>query len=116
RPDELLFGLVVLIGDAGGRTGGQRIDVTVALVVTGSRETLLEVRDVAGHLLLADVADRTGRLRELDLIAGGSACLRIGVDIREEIAVPAVGEAREHDAAVRRAVRRGLPQVVVGEL
>src|SRR5699024_9961962 len=36
RPDELLFGLVVLIGDAGGRTGGQRIDVTVALVVTGS--------------------------------------------------------------------------------
>src|SRR5699024_133501 len=115
-PDELLIGLVVLVGNAGGRAGGKRMDVAVALIVSGGGEAGLEVRDVAGDLLLTNVADRAGGLRKLDLVAGGGTRIWVSIDVREEIAVASVGEARQDDLAVRRTIRRGVPQVVVRQL
>src|SRR5699024_8622494 len=90
-PDELLIGLVVLVGDAGGRAGGKRIDVAVALIVSGGGEAGLEVRDVLRDCLLADVADRPGGLGELRLCAGAGAGEGRLVHLREEVAVAAVG-------------------------
>ena len=116
RPDEFLIGLVVLVGDAGGRTGRQCVDVACALVVARGSQTGLEVRDITVDLVLADVADRAGGLRELRLSTGIGARVGIGVDVREEIAVATVRETREHDVARRRTVRRDLPQIEVVEL
>src|SRR5699024_4435446 len=40
----------------------------------------------------------------------------VSIDVREEVAVASVGEARQDDLAVRRAIRWGVPQVEVVEL
>src|SRR5699024_5712832 len=116
RPDELLIGLVVLVGNTRSRTGGKRIDVDVALIVTGRGQAGLESGDVLGDCLRAGVADLPGGRGELDLLGGGGPRVWVSIDVREEVAVASVGEARQDDLAVRRAIRWGVPQVVVGQL
>ena len=50
------------------------------------------------------------------MLAGGGSRVWVSIDVREEVAVASVGEARQDDLAVRRAIRWGVPQVEVVEL
>src|SRR5699024_2609543 len=86
------------------------------VIVSGRGQTGLEVRDVLSDLILADVADRPCGLGELRLRSGVSTSVGVRVDLREQIAISAVGEARQDNIAGRRPVGRLFEDVAVVEL